>query len=372
MSRAFLIWHARARWDSARARVAGFDVDSRWQHVARLVIAWLAAPANAAAARELRNQVAKDIDDPDALQTLLQWVDADLDLGRAVPVFLLQPAPTPHHIKMLLDRVGAGSESSDLLADDLQSYPVAEELASLVTVDDLAETTGFLAELDGPRLVAYAAEHPVEGREALAAYVAAISYTGYQEYRSRSLWMLLGRVLQHPEKEWVQDALEILMAAVFAGGVDFEMTLPVTALALQAQSLPAAAAQFVEIAAQAQHEGKATQRRQQNDRWGVHKQMLLAIAEVACRLLPAWTGPAPLDLLQLALDLGRSGFAGYQVSACLALSGDGSRMPGGQQPACRARPSPGSQRGSECAGWRVLCAPDGPRRGHAPALVAAY
>ena len=107
--------------DAARRRAALFDVDSGWQQAILLAIAWLAAPANPAAALELRDQVAADLQDEELLRTLLQWTDADLKPGQAPPRFAVTKRPTADDIQALLNRVGAADVDAAIESRSLGS-----------------------------------------------------------------------------------------------------------------------------------------------------------------------------------------------------------------------------------------------------------
>ena len=187
-------------------------------------------------------------------------------------------------------------------------------------------TTRYLAELDGPYLVTYAAQHPVEGMAALEQYLSVYSTYNYPEYRYSSLWLLLGYVLQYPDNTgsgWVQRAVTKIISAALGGpSVEFEEGLAAATTALRALRGDDAARQLLthqasrlinEVASL-----KPGREREGSDTWARHKRLMTANAQAVGWLL----GEQGLagQVLQDALGLADSGFAGFQAPACLALA----------------------------------------------------
>ena len=236
-------------------------------------------------------------------------------------------------IEQLLKRVGGGAYSRELIAsrgldadaEDPDPFPTR----GLRRASDSADgrgTTRYLAELDGPYLVAHAAADPARGTEALKRYLSVYTNYNYPEYRFSTLWLLLGFVVRFPRAErgqWVQDAvLRILDAALGGGSVEFEQGLAIAVRAMRARAGDEAARQALQqqagqLIGEAMHL-KPGRDREGSDIWAHHKRRMLASAQALGWLL----GEDALasQLLREAAGLTESGFAGYQAPACLAVA----------------------------------------------------
>jgi hypothetical protein len=323
----------RGDLDGARRRSELFvaSIDSHWRQAMLLAVAWLAPPTQRDAALALASEVERSLGDEAALRDLLAWVRAGL-CGEAPPVFAPAAAPgeaTPALIEQLLRRVGGEGYDREMIdSAGIDAGAVNPDMPTrgLYRVDgDPGMTTRYLADIDGPWLAAHAADDFARGTQALARYLSVFTNYSYAEYRYASLWLLLGHMLRMPRLDagpWVQQAVvSTLVAALGGASVEFEgsLTIAVQALgaaagdamargALQAQadSLAAAADAFVP--------GRGHER---SDTWAHEKRRLLAHAQALGWLLG--DGARAQALIDKALQLADSGFAGYQAMACLTL-----------------------------------------------------
>lgn len=328
--------------DGARRRSALLPLDEYWRQVLLLVLAWLAPPAQRAAASRLADEVQAELGPQAVLHDLWRWLAADLR-GEPPPVFAFSvPASEADAplIEELLKRVGGGEYSRELIVSrgldpDVHNPDRPQPTRGIyrdripgLPDGEVAEQTktGYLADLDGPYLVAYAARDPARGSDALARYLSVYTNYNYPEYRLSTLWLLLGYVVQYPRAdggEWVKDAVvRIVESALGGGSVEFEQGVPLAAEALRAQAGdPAARQALVDQAQQLRIEAAALKPgrdRQGSDIWARHKRLMLASAQALGWLLGETTLAG--QILHDALGLADSGFAGYQAPACLALA----------------------------------------------------
>jgi len=325
----------------ARGRAGLFSVDDHWRQALLLMMAWLAPLPQRDQSRELVEAVQAELGSQHTLGDLLLWIRADL-WGEPAADFAYQVAPPVADealVEELLKRVGGGqynrelirSRGLDPLAHDPDRPPptrglVRESLPGATDADDERTTTRYLAELDGPYLVAYAAQDPVKGTVALDRYLSVHTNYSYAEYRFSTLWILLGFVVQFPRKDggaWVKDAvLRILTSALSGTSVEFEQGLTVAVTALRASALDPAAHQALTHQARVligdTAHIKPGRDREGSDIWAHHKRMLLAQAQAHGWLLG--DGVLAGQLLQEAESLADSGFAGYQAPGCLAMA----------------------------------------------------
>ena len=325
----------------ARARASLFSIDDHWLQTLLLAVAWLAPPSLCVEARDLVAAVQTSLGSQRTLGDLLRWIRADL-WGEPVPGFAYPAAPPMADealVEELLKRVGGGEYNRDLirkrgldpLAHDPDMPPptrglVRDRMPGATSADDEQTTTRYLAELDGPYLVAYAAQDPVKGNVALDRYLSVYTNYNYPEYRFSTLWILLGFVVQFPRTDggaWVKDAvLRILSSALSGASVEFEHGLAVAITALRASAQDPAARGALTDHAQVLINDTASIKpgrdREGSDIWAHHKRMLLAHAQALGWLL----GDAALagQALHEAQSLADSGFAGYQAPACLAMA----------------------------------------------------
>ncbi len=332
----------QGKLDGARRRSELLPLDEYWRQVLLLVLAWLAAPLRPAAATRLADEVHAELGPHAVLQDLWRWLAADLHAA-SPPVFSFPVPPSEADeclIEELLKRVGGGEYSRELIVsrglDPEVHNPdrpqptrgIYRERIPGLPEGELAEQTktGYLADLDGPYLVAYAARDPARGSQALARYLSVYSNYNYPEYRLSTLWLLLGYVVRYPRADggaWVKEAVvSIVESALGGGSVEFERGVAIAAEALRAQAGDAHARQgLVDQAQQLMAQAaclKPGRERAGSDIWAQHKRLMLAIAQALGWLL----GETALagQILDDALGLADSGFAGYQAPACLALA----------------------------------------------------
>jgi hypothetical protein len=308
-----------------RLDLFALEVDAAWYQALLLTISWLGAARSPQKARALRDRVQKSLAAAPASSTLdllLARVGVTLD-GTPAPVLSLPQPPTPEQAQALVGRLSSATVDRSLMSGpDIELMNLREPVGG---------SKGYLAEEDGPDLVAAALDAPTFGEPLLKQYVAVHAAYGYREYRQGSLWALLDAVLQHPSQEWVQAWVSALGAAVLAPNRgEFREALGLAALALQvtvgepgaADTLKdrrTAAVQASQIAEPLppRHLTVNPPARGQGDTWGTNRRRLAAVAEVLSRV-PGQESAAPI-VIQLAMRL-RWGFAGFNAPACVALA----------------------------------------------------
>ncbi len=312
--------------EAATRRLSLFDVDLDWQRAALLVIALQGGYADPDGARKLREQVPVEPGADGPLQMLAARLDADLD-GAPPPAFELPTPPGPGVAEAMLARTGGVGYSSELLT----ARGIDPGLAA---GGDAAPV--YMAQQDGPYLVAYAAANPDEGTELFQRYLAVHTGYYYVEYRRNALWYLLDALLRHPNPGWVLTMLPPLAAGALAGSsVEFRESLPLTIRALRVAAGDGGAQVDLNsrkdtMLADA-HEmiDQATAGRWMGDVLGFHKRRLTVLAEAYGRVLGE-AGVAD-ELLEAALDV-PYGFAGFQYRACLTLAEGASVCQPGDRP----------------------------------------
>ena len=340
--------------DAARRRGELFAIDDHWRQGLLLMVAWLAPPSCRDPARRLVEEMQAQVGPEQTLNDLVSWIRADL-WGEVAPTFAYPEPPQegaapprqadPALIEELLKRVGGGQYSRELIrsqgldasAQNPDAPPPTRGLYREMlrrkipgqAEEDLDEdrtTTRYLAELDGPYLVAHAARDMAQGTQALDRYLSVYTNYSYPEYRFSTLWLLLGFIVRLPRSDggvWVRDAaLRVLDSALGGTSVEFEQGLAVAVTALRAQAPdPAARTALVQQAHQLMGEAmrlKPGRNHDGSDIWAHHKRAMLATAQALGWLL----GEQSLagQVLSEALALADSGFAGYQAPACLAMA----------------------------------------------------
>lgn len=362
--------------EQAQRRVDLFAIDDHWRHALLLIVAWLAPKPKQLQAQALCAQVAAELGPHQALHDLLGWVQAGLGVTQAAPTFPFPVLPAEADealVEELVKRAGGWEYDRELIYDrgldpDVQNPDMPPPMtrpqptrgillgnAANDAADDTAagarSTTRYLAELDGPYLITYAAQEPIRGMELLQEYLSVYTNYNYPEYRYSTLWLLLGFIVQYPDKDnskWVQEAMiHILSAALGGASVEFEQGVPIAVKALRAQTGDMAARQaFMQQAQVLRDEAVALmpgqgprvgsaaalispppdtmvpepgkERRESSDIWAHHKRRMLAHAQALGWLLNE--GELAANVLDDALALAESGFAGYQAPACLALA----------------------------------------------------
>lgn len=297
---------ADGRLDKAVQLLSLFEPDRDWDALARLLIAWLAPPTMTDAARALIEETAASCDRPH-LQTLLAWVRQPPGI---VPAGLppISGSPDLRYVAAILRRAGGSEAIEGLEPLDFQ------QLASG------SDQGGFIAERDGPDLVAFARLDPVSNTQYLERYIEVHASNRYPHYRSRSLAMLIEPILQFPDPEWVRRLVQrIATAALTVVNVDFEEFLPLAVRGMRGHDGDAAAIAELDdarrrvvtnAAALDPDTGRA-------DSWSYYHRRASALAEVLA--LALGRGAEPPDLLHLARELPK-GFAGFRAPAALTLA----------------------------------------------------
>ncbi|HJQ33100.1 MAG TPA: hypothetical protein VJ866_13010 [Pyrinomonadaceae bacterium] len=316
----------RGEVGEAERQLGLYSVEAEWLSASRMLIAWLASHANPPAARELLDRVRQTpLNDPN-LRVLMERTEAAFrGEERNYP---LPPPPPAAVVAELVKRFGGLDANVEMLLGYASGAPAQGNAGTGYGGDPLfyrdvnmtKEEIGYVAERDGPLLVAFAAAHPVEGTGFLNDYLSVHTNYNYAHYRNRSLWALLGSVLRHPQQAWVEEMLPAMASTALAGSsLEFQEALPLAILGLRAKAGDAdASRQFDEAAQAAVEEAQQLEgSRQRGDTWGSHKRRLAALAEVFSVLLDRRADA--LRLLDLAARL-PYGFAGFQSPTCLTLT----------------------------------------------------
>jgi len=183
--------------DGARRRSALFSIDDHWRQVLLLTVAWLAPQQNRDQARKLVEEVHAELGPQPGLHDLLRWIRADL-WDKPAPRFDVLVPPQEADgalIEELLKRVGGGEYSREFIMSrgldpdthDPDRPPPTRGLyrdkvpggAGTDPAEERA-TTRYLAEMDGPYLIAYAASDPTKGTDALNRYLSVLSRISLQ------------------------------------------------------------------------------------------------------------------------------------------------------------------------------------------------
>ena len=273
---------------AARHRSELLDIDDHWRHALLLAVAWLAPDGAGDEAQKLCDEVRATMGPEPALHNLVNWVRANF-VAKGDAAKLPLPCATPeggrgadrgarqarrrpglqpradHQPRPGPGRAGsrpAATASAGSRPDprhlpghcrrritppfqggtgpEQGIYPGAAQSASDANTEAGRSTTRYLAELDGPYLITYAAQHPEEGMAALERYLSVYGNYSYPEYRYSTLWLLLGYVTQYPRSDggpWVQKAVEQILSVALGGpSVDFEQGLPIAVTALRAHN----------------------------------------------------------------------------------------------------------------------------------------
>ena len=296
------------RLTEAVERLALLEADRHWDTLARLLIAWLAPADNTAEARVLADEAEKLCDAPQ-LRRLLAWVRRAPD-GTPDDLRPSSGGPGLDYISAILQRAG-GAE----MVEGLEPL----DLGQLASGNDAA---GYIAERDGPDLVAFARLDPAENTQYLERYIEIHAANGYTYYRNRSLWALLQPILEFPDGSWVRAMVQRIATAALRSasvGVDFEQFLPLTIPALIAHRGDGHARTQVERARQQlMDETTALRPREgRTDSWSHYQRRAGALAEVFAFALGAEKEAAAL--LDLARELPK-GFAAFRALSALTLA----------------------------------------------------
>jgi hypothetical protein len=304
---AALIFEAAAKGEISEALqlLALFEAERRWDTLARLLIAWVSPVEKANEAKALAAEAAESCDSP-TLQRALAWVRH----APKIPAGLKEASGGPElgYVSAILQRAGG-----------------AEKLEGLepLTYEDLAsgtDATGFIAERDGPDLVAFARQNPQANTQYLEQYIEIHAANRYAHYRNRSLWMLLPPILERPDARWVRGLVQrIVTGALTAAAVDFEEALPIAVLGTRARRGDVSAVAALEDARGRLFHDAATLRPHEGrtDSWSHHHRRASALAETFAVALDRGTEAA--DLLSFARNLPK-GFAGFRALSAVTLA----------------------------------------------------
>lgn len=159
----------------------GADLTGDWHDAILLSLAWLAAPAAPADAASLLDRLDDRSTESPQLRRLWQQVRGALGTQPPPADGWLPPPPSPHEADAILARVTGSTDAEEL-------YGVYD-----TNLGELFDS-GYLASVDGPRLVAMALHrpgYPSGGDAYLDRYLDVHTAYGYRQYRDGSLWELL-------------------------------------------------------------------------------------------------------------------------------------------------------------------------------------
>jgi hypothetical protein len=214
-----------------------YPIEPEWNLAARLIIAWLGVEASPSLARDLSDRLMRELPSEGPVRVLALRVQAALE-GTSPLIRALPPAPPPEVTRALAGIGQLQDETTTLLA--FGSPELGEEAPF------------YLADRDGPLLVAYAVAQPLEGTEYLRTYLTLHGASSYSLYRSMNLWRLLDAVLRHPDPAWSRAmAAEVAGAALTEPDVEFREGLRITIQVLQARAGQPGAAERLEELRQA-------------------------------------------------------------------------------------------------------------------------
>jgi hypothetical protein len=298
---------------AAERRLALYGPELEWRQAILLLLAWLAVPTDRAAAQDLCDRVmAEGVAPP--LDLLAARLDADLT---GVPAALppLPPPPDLPFVTAILDRIGGGGENVTGIE------PLALQAQTVEAIHmDADSVPAYLAEMDGPPLVAFAALDPVQNTRFLRDYISIHAANHYLHYRNRSLWALVAPVLLHPDPTWSREMLvELAQAALTDTRIDFREGLSLALQALHDKAGNPGATPFRPQVEQAEEEADAilTGNRGGGDPWGHVLRRLAVLAEIHALALSDRPRAAELFGRARALPFG---FAGFRAPACMALA----------------------------------------------------
>jgi hypothetical protein len=296
---------AQGRIDDAVELLALFEADRYWDTLARLLIAWVAPEDKAGAAAAFLLDAEKSGEA--TLQIAVAWVRHSLG-GPPPNLPEISGGPNLRYVSAILQRAGG-----------------AEKLEGLepLSFEDLAsgtDATGFIAERDGPDLVAFAKLNPDANTQYLERYIEIHAANRYVHYRNRSLRMLLEPIFNFPDPLWVRRIVQrIVTAALTVTSVDFEESLPLAVRGLRARANDALAAADLERARQQlTHDTQALRPEEgRSDSWSHYHRRAAMLAETLALALDRRSEAGAL--LALARELPK-GFAGFRALSALTLA----------------------------------------------------
>ena len=288
----------------AELRLELLEVEQKWRTLARLLIAWIAAPKSPAEARDVTDAAATSCNEPE-LQTLLSWVRTGAgEIPRGLTP--ISPHPYLHKVSAILQRAG-GAEAAEGLEPIDYSY-----IASGLNGD----ASAYIADQDGPELVAFANQDPISNTQYLERYIDIHGANRYRVYRNQSLWALLKWILPYPDATWIQGILQrIVTAALTVTRIDFEEFLPLAVMGLQARIGDQIAAAKLEASKELLLRETAVSAPQ--DSWAHYQRRACALAEVYA--LALGQSAEAIALLSIAREL-PNGFAGFRAFSALTVA----------------------------------------------------
>jgi len=232
--------------EAAEQRLNLFAMEPEWYQVAVLTVAWLASQSNLTEARQLSTRVAANLVAENPLPLLLKRLDAHFEHQPIPNLEKLPTAPSAELIQAILMRMG-GAQVDELFYSELIQPLVNPSLLLEPSNNSPEGVPMYVSQQDGPLLVAYAVEKPLEGNDYLQQYLNIHASYHYREYRNRSLMVLLRAILQHPEQVWVQEILpKIVCTALTGSSQEFREGLPLTLLGLRSLTGQSEATQQIE------------------------------------------------------------------------------------------------------------------------------
>ncbi len=292
--------------ESAEKRLVLQNAERFWHEAALITLAWLAIPANPVGARQLRDRLAPNVSDD--LRPLLQRLDCAFGLAQPPGPFT-GSSPDPSMINSIIDRLAGGGGETAL-------EPL--NLSGLAAQPDSAPK--YLAEMDGPLLLAFAAHHPPDQCQCVQEYVSMHAANHYAYYRNRSLAALLKCFVQHQSQEWVRDMMEDLVAGALAGSpIAFRESLGFALIGLRGKAgQHSASSRLDAMAAHVEQQcANLSPMRGEGDSWSYHLRRLVALAETF--FMARGDFKRAQALLNLALQI-PYGFAGFRSKAMLTVA----------------------------------------------------
>jgi hypothetical protein len=281
-----------------------FEVEPEWRTAAQLMIGWLGGDANPEQSGSLVEATAAQCTSAE-LQTMLARCRQPTIVPPSGPAC---KKPTLWDVSKILERAGGTGSATSV-------EPLVYDGPGLPTAG-----TGYIAEQDGPRLVAFAMLDPPNNTQYLRQYIAIHAANPYRDYRNRSLWVLLKPVMQCRDVEWVRSIIEALItSALSVTSIDFEDSLPLAIQAIRARGGDAKAAAAVESYRQRLEREASVlfPERGKSDSWSHYQRRTLALAEAY--VLALGQAKEAKRLLRLAETLPH-GFAGFRAASCLTMA----------------------------------------------------
>jgi hypothetical protein len=206
-------------WQEAVQRLQLLPTSDMWLAAARLSIAWLAADAAGAGARQLLD--AGGVDMPVMVQLTTRVRRAVLqEPDETVP-------PVPSADGVLVDR--ARTVLARLTGGVNAEYYEGIEGVEPVAYGDGNQPVAFGVDFDAPILVQAATAHPEPGDSILDEYIELQGANPYADYRNRTLEALLGHLLALPDSRQARrHVVHVVECALNPAPVRFCDYLPMT------------------------------------------------------------------------------------------------------------------------------------------------